>query len=202
VSAPSGAGSLEAPPPSRLSNRQLAAAVFRAWGIMWAVYALLTLVGLAHALLGKPYGDDPALSRFAVSSQAISFACEVLLFVFLMRRAEWLASVVFPVEAELGAGLGATELRAVLFSAIGLYFFIAGARGSVGFLYRLVVNWRRAPTSPPRELAIEPERLVSDVTEMVLGAAVFFWNRGGPLAVIRSAYDRTLGLRETPEPPP
>jgi hypothetical protein len=185
----------------RVSNRQLAAGVFRAWGVVWAVYALMTLIRVANLLVHNPYsGEQRSIGTYAVTADAIAFACEVLIFVFLMRKAEWLATVVFPVEAELGTGITGPDLRAVLFSAVGLYFVIDGGQSTVGQLYRLVARSRSGSTAfrmPP-----ETDRLVSAVAETLFGAFVLLRRpgAGGPVRRVRDAYDKTLGLREPSNP--
>lgn len=181
----------------RISNRDLAAGVFRAWGVFWCVYAFLALVSVVAGLVHDPYPSQAGMRGVYVSGQAINFACELLIFVFLMRRADWLARVVFPLETEMGTGIGAAELRAVLFASIGLYFLISGAVGAVGWLYQLV-SLRRG-----REVPSYPTdyRRVADIAEMIVGAGVLIWARGsrGSISAMRAAYDRTLGLGDTPD---
>jgi len=185
----------------RLSNRQLAAGVFRAWGVVWAVYALMTLVRLGAWLVHNPYsGEQRAMGGYALSSEAIALACEVLVFVFLVRKADWLATVVFPVEAELGTGITGPDLRAVLFAAVGLYFLIDGGQSTVGQLYRLITRLRSGSSAFP--MSAEPDRLISAVAETIFGALVLFRRSGadGPIRGVREAYDKTLGLREPSNP--
>ena len=187
----------------RLSNRQLAAGVFRAWGVVWAVYALMTLVRLGAWLVHNPYSGSNAamgMGGYALTSEAIALACEVLVFVFLMRKSEWLAAVVFPVEAELGTGITGPDLRAVLFAAVGLYFLIDGGQSTVGQLYRLITRLRSGSSAFP--MSAEPDRLISAVAETIFGALVLFRRSGsaGPIRGVREAYDKTLGLREPSSP--
>jgi len=185
----------------RLSNRQLAAGVFRAWAVVWAVYALMTLVRLGAWLVHNPYsGSNAAMGGYALSSEAIALACEVLVFVFLMRKSEWLAAVVFPVEAELGTGITGPDLRAVLFAAVGLYFLVDGGQSTIGQLYRLVSRLRSG--SSAFQVPAEPERLISAVAETIFGALVLFRRSGsgGPIRGVREAYEKTLGLREPSNP--
>ncbi|HEX4438548.1 MAG TPA: hypothetical protein VH854_00665 [Thermoanaerobaculia bacterium] len=187
----------------RISNRDLASGVFRAWAIFWAVYALFSLVSVVGALVHDPYPSQPGMRGLYVSGQAISLACEILIFVLLMRRADWLARVVFPLETELGTSIGAAELRSVLFAAIGLYFLIAGARGCVGWLFRFVANLRHGDASVSR-MPSDPERIVADVAEMIFGATALLWRSRSreALSSVRGAYDRTLGLGEPPDETP
>ena len=184
----------------RVSNRDLAAGVFRAWAVFWAVWALLSLVSLVGALIHDPYPGQAGMRGLYASGQAISLACEILIFVFLMQRADWLSRIVFPLETEVGVGIGAAELRAVLFASIGLYFLIAGARGCAGWLYRFVTNLRHGDGTFSR-MPSDPERVLNDVAEMIFGAAALLWRRGSrnALSSVRAAYDRTLGLGETPD---
>ena len=167
---------------------------------MWAVYALMTLVRVANLLFRNPYsGEQRSIGAYAVSAEAIAFACEVIIFVFLMRKSEWLATVVFPVEAELGVGTTGPDLRAVLLAAVGLYFVIDGGKSTVGQLYRLVSQSRSG--SPAFRMPPETDRLVSAVAETIFGAFVLFRRPGsGPVRRVREAYDKTLGLRDPSNP--
>jgi hypothetical protein len=188
----------------RVSNRELAAGVFRAWGVFWGFYAALSLVRIGGVLVKDPYASQPGMRGLAVRGEAINLACEILIFVLLMRGADRLARVVFPSGAELGLGIGAAELASILFSAVGLYFAIAGARGCVEGLYRLVAAWRQQNAySSMGSMVADPARLAASLAEMILGAVVFFRGSGrgsgrGPISAVRSAYDRTLGLHDAP----
>ena len=170
---------------------------------MWAVYALMTLVRLGQFLVHNPYSaTSAAMSGYAVRAEAITFACEVIIFVFLMRKADWLATLVFPVEAELGTAITGTDLRSVLFAAVGLYFLIDGGKSTVGLLYDLVARARSGVSAVP--VRPEPKGLISAVAEMLFGAFVLFRRPGSkdpsPAQRVREAYDKTLGLREPADP--
>ena len=187
----------------RLSNRQLAAGVFRAWGVVWGFYSAMSLVRIAGLLVKDPYASQAGMRGAVLAGEGINLAVEILVFVFLMRGADWLARVVFPSQSELGLGIGAAELRSVLFSAVGLYFVIVGARGCVDGLYRLVDAWRqRASFSPMSGTSTDPARLAAALAELILGAVVLFGRVGGrgAISAARAAYDKTLGLHDAPEP--
>ena len=191
---------MEATAVPRLSNRQLAVGVFRAWAVVWAVYAALGLFRIANVLIRNPYsGGQPGAGDFA-GAEAVWFACQVIVVVFLMRKADWLATVVFPVEGEVGIGVSGADLRAVLFAAVGLYFLVAGASRAVGQLYLWIRDVRAV--GRPLSSAFSPEGLVSSTVETVLGAVVLFGRRGssGAFSSVREAYDKTLGLHEPPDP--
>ena len=112
-----------------MGNRALATGVFRAWGIMWLISVLLALPQFLNSLIRNPYASDQlAMQRFLLSSQAMSIGCEIVVAIFLLRKASWLATVVFPMEGDLGISLGARDLQGVLFSVVGLYFLLDGAR--------------------------------------------------------------------------
>jgi hypothetical protein len=191
---------MEATAANRLSNRQLAAGFFRAWAVVWAVYAALGLFRLANVLIRNPYSPSQPGAGYYAGAEAVWFACQVLVVVFLMRKADWLAKVVFPVEAELGLGLSGADLRAVLYSAVGLYFLVAGGSRAVGHLYLWTRDLRTV--GRPISSAFSPDGLVSSLAEAALGAIVLFGRRGsrGPFSSVREAYDNTLGLHEPRDP--
>ena len=124
-----------------MSNRAVAAGVFRAWGVMWSVNVLVGLPQLLNELLRHNRGwNDKAMENYVLSSQTIALGCEIIVVVFLFRKADWLASLVFPVEHEVGFSFGAVDLRSVLFSAVGLYFVLDGARRAIGSAYQIVAS--------------------------------------------------------------
>lgn len=184
-----------------MTNRGLATGVFRAWGIMWSVYVLVALPQFLNSLFRNPYAwDQKAMERFLVSSQAISIGCEIIVAVFLLRKASWLATLVFPVEGDLGISLGAEDFQAVLFSVVGLYFLLDGARYSFGSGFQLLTRprgddqaavaylWQKAPESFVRALG------------GVLAGAIVLLARGrfsDPWRRLRGAYRRLFGLQDS-----
>ena len=195
---------MEAIAVKRISNRELAAGVFRAWGVFWGFYAALSLVRIAGMLVKDPYASQPGMRQAVLAGEGINLACEILVFILLMRAADRLARVVFPAESELGLSIGAAELGSILFAAVGLYFAIAGARGCVDGLYRFVAARREGISySGMSSSGGDPARLLASFAELILGAIVFFRGSGrgrGPISAIRDAYDETLGLHDGPEP--
>jgi len=173
-------------------NRGLATGVFRAWGLMWWVYALIGLTQILNLLLRNPYKwDSEAMAKFAVSSQLISLGCQVAIAWFLVAKAAWLATIVFPVEQESGIAIGAGELRKVLFGAIGLYFLLEGIQLLAGSGYQLLTR--------PRGSAVDylwrqaPEGFVKGVVSVVAGGLVLL----GPRRGFFGLYERVFGLRDS-----
>jgi hypothetical protein len=163
-----------------MSNRDLATGVFRAWGVMWWIYVLVSAPQFLNVLLRRPYiGNDSASAGYFLSSQAISVGCQVVVALFLTRRASWLASVVFPTEQPAGFSFGAEDLQGVLFSIVGLYFILDGARHALGSGYQLIVR----PSSDPQNAAAylwrhDPENLVRAAGGILGGTLLFFGSRG------------------------
>src|ERR1700737_179610 len=126
-----------------MSNREVATGVFRAWGVMWSIYLLIGVPQLLNALLRHNSAwSDKATESYYLSSQTIALGCEIIVLIFLVRKAEWLARLVFPVEKEMGLSFNAADLRTVLFSVVGLYFVLDGARRGLGSAYQLVARPR------------------------------------------------------------
>jgi hypothetical protein len=151
-----------------MSNRDVATGLFRAWGVIWAVYVLIGLPQLANTLLRNPYGpDQDAMRQFAISSQAISLGCQIVIAVSLLRKASWLAELVFPVEGTTAFAMTAEDLQAVLFSSVGLYFLLDGIQllAAAGFQVmrrpRDDYLWQR-----------EAERLAMGLAGVVAGGVV------------------------------
>ena len=185
-----------------MSNRGLAAGVFRAWGVMWSIYVLLGLPQFVNILVRDPYKwDQKGVEQFALSSHAISLGCEIVIAVFLIRKAAWLAAIVFPVEQEAGVSVSATDLQAILFSAVALYFLLDGVRHVLGSGYQLL---RRLRGDDQNAIAYlwerEPENLVSGLGGALAGAYVLL-GRGhslSPWKMGKAVYQRLLSLRGSP----
>src|ERR1700692_585594 len=97
------------------TNRDLAAGVLRAWGVMWFVNAAFGCLQFLNAVFRHGYaGSDKGMETYFVSAQALSVGCEVILAVFLFRKARWLARIVFPVEREVGLAFSVQDLQGVL----------------------------------------------------------------------------------------
>lgn len=117
-------------------------------------------------------------------------------------RADWLATLVFPVEQEAGFSFGAGDLRSVLFSAVGLYFVLDGVRHAVGSVYQIFVSRaQRSSLEAAGDLwQRDPESLIRAVGGIAAGAFVLI----GP-ARLREFSKRYLGrppeTDESAEPP-
>ncbi len=180
---------------SRMSNRTLATGVFRAWGVMWAIYALVGLPQFVNTLIRNPYGNQQDYRQFFLSSSAISLGIQIIVAVFLLRQASWLAEIVFPMEQELSLSLGAADLRAVLFATVGLYFLIDGARRLLGGGATLLVRPRGDGRTPVEYLwERQIEGLGMGLAGIVAGAFLLF-GRGGSWRGIQGGYDRVFGLK-------
>jgi hypothetical protein len=175
-----------------MTNRGLATGVFRAWGVMWAVYALVSAPQFVNSILRNPYGSEQvAMRQFSLSASAISLGCEIVIAIFLISKASWLAGIVFPAEEQVHFSISSGDLQAVLFSAIGLYFLIVGLRQIAG---SAVSMWAR-----PRGVVSNdylwhkvPEQLVMGVVEAAAGAFVLFGRGGGGPGGL---YQKVFGLR-------
>jgi hypothetical protein len=186
-----------------MTNRGLAAGVFRAWGLMWAVYAALGIPQLVNTLIRDPYKwDQKAMSQFALSSSVISLGCEFVIAVFLVRKAAWLASIVFPVEQETAISISGSDLQAILFSTVGLYFLVDGIRRLVASGYQLAVRPRGDTQNAVAYLwQRSSENLAVGLGGVLVGAWVLL-GRGRltlPWKAVAAAYRRTFGLREPAE---
>jgi hypothetical protein len=175
-----------------MSNRGLATGLFRAWGIMWAVYALVAVPQFLNSLFRNPYESNLAMRNFAVSASAMSLACEIVIAVFLIAKASWLAGIVFPVEEQVHLSVSRGDLQAILFSAIGLYFLIIGLRQVVG---SAVSMWMRPRGVVSNEYLWQkvPEQLVSGIVEAAAGAFVLL---GGRRPSLSGLYQKVFGLRD------
>ena len=186
-----------------MSNRQIAAGLFRAWAVMWSIYVLLALPQFVNALIRNPYsGSEKATESYLLSSQAIAIGCEIVVVIFLIRKAEWLATLVFPVEQSFGLSLTAHDLQAVLFSIIGLYFLLDGGKHTIGIAYQLLAGSRGDTGESLGYLwQQQPENLARALGGTILGALVLFRRRKGssPWARIRRSYQKWFGLRESPD---
>ena len=153
---------------------------------MWSIYVLIGLPQLVNALLrrGHMYGDS-GMENYALSSQAISLGCEIIVVVFLLRKAAWLASLVFPVEREFGVAFSAADFRTVLFATVGLYFLLDGFRHAVGIAYLLATRPRGdSPNAASYLWERNPETLARSLGGIVAGGLLLigrqrlvdFWN--------------------------
>ena len=186
-----------------MTNRGLASGVFRAWGLMWWIYVLIGVPQFVNALLRNPYASDQAAMRqYAISSHAISLGCEIVIGMFLVRKAGWLAEIVFPVEQEAAFSLGAADFRAVLFSVVGLYFLLDGGRHLVGSALQLMTRPKGNDQNAFAYLwQREAEQLAIGLGGAVAGGLVLLV--GGrfrnPWKAVKGLYLRLFGLRESPD---
>jgi protein-S-isoprenylcysteine O-methyltransferase Ste14 len=163
-----------------MSNRDLATGVFRARGLMWWIYVLVSVPQLLNMLLRRhSLANDATSASYFVSSEAISVGCQIVVAVFLTRRAGWLASLVFPNEQGAVLAFSAEELQAVLFSVVGLYLVLDGVRHALGSGYQLIVR----PSGDTQNAAAylwqrNPEDLIRALGGIAGGALVFFGRRG------------------------
>ena len=184
-----------------MSNRALAAGVFRAWGLIWAMNVLVRAPEMLNMFLRRPnFWGNQATASYALSSQAISLGCQIIVVVFLLRKAEWLASLVFPIEQAMSVSFGAPELRAVLFSAIGLYFVLDGFRHAVAGVYLLV----KRPHGDPQNGASylwdrNPENLVRSTAGLLAGALLLI-GPGRLKDAGKTVFGRAPETDESPEP--
>jgi hypothetical protein len=178
-----------------MSNRGLATGVFRAWGLMWSINILLALPQFLNALIRSPYGlDQKATERYFLSSQAIALGCQIAVAVFLIRKASWLAEIVFPVEGEVQISVDERGLRSILFAAVGLYFLLDGFRYAVGSGYQLLRARGDDQMANAYLLQKVPESLVRAVGGLLAGAIVLL---GNPWKSAKGLYRRLFGLRES-----
>src|SRR4029453_4712358 len=180
-----------------MSNRGLATGLFRAGGIRWAVPALVAVPQFVNSVLRNPYGSEQVgMRQYALSASAISLGCEVVIAIFLIAKAGWLAEIVFPVEEQAGFSFGRDDLQAVLFSAIGLYFLIIGLRAIVGGAASM---WTRPRGTVSNDYLWQkvPEQLVVGIVEAAAGAFVFFGK--GRRTGLAGLYQKFFGLRGPPD---
>ena len=186
-----------------MSNRDLAAGVFRAWGLVWSVHVLIAVPQLLNILLRhSSQWADKGMDTYVQSSQVISIGCQIIVAVSLLVKASWLGSLVFPVEQELHLAFSAADLRATLFAVVGLYFLLDGLSNAVGSAYQLVTRPRGDSQNAFDYLwQREPEHLATSLGSTIVGAFVFFrLSRGrGLWTSIREAYRKNLSLQEHPD---
>jgi hypothetical protein len=183
-----------------MSNRGLAAGVFRAWGIMWAVYAFVRIPQFVNLLIRNPYSGQKEMAPYVLSSDAISLGCQVAVAIVLISRASWLASIVFPEEHEANMSFDATQLRSLLFSAIGLYFLLEGGRHVVGGAVLLLTQPRTGNQNAFTYLwQREPQNFAMGLAGAIAGAVLFFGQGrpGNPWSGLRRLYQRLFALRES-----
>lgn len=186
-----------------MSNREVAAGFFRASAVVWSIDVLLAVPQFLNALIRNPYsGNEKAMGAYFLSSQLISIGCSIAVVVFLVRKAGWLASLVFPAEKDVGLSFTAADLQAVLFSAVGLYFLLDGLRHALGSTYVLLTRGRNEGPDALRYLwHDQPENLVRALGGTLLGLLLLSRPRGGRgfWTGIRSSYERRFGLRGSPD---
>jgi len=176
-----------------MTNRGLATGLFRAWGIMWAIYALVAVPQFVNSLLRNPYGSEQVgMRQYALSASAISLGIEVVIAIFLISRSGWLAEIVFPVEQQANFSFGKDDLQAVLFSAIGLYFLIIGLRAIAGSAASM---WARPRGTVSTDYLWQkvPEQLVMGIVEAAAGAFLLLGPRRPSLSGL---YQKMFGLRD------
>jgi len=165
---------------------------------MWSIYVLLALPELLNALLRHGYAwNDKAMQSYLLSSQAISVGCQIVVVVFLVRKAGWLASIVFPVEQEVSLSLSARDLQAALFSVVGLYFVLDGARHALGSAYQLVTRPRSSQNAAGYLWERDPENLVKSLGGMTAGALLLIGRRR-----LRDFWKSYIGRAPETEQPP
>ena len=183
-----------------MSDRGLATGVFRAWGLMWATYAFVKIPQFANLLIRNPYSGQKEMAPYVLSSEAISLGGEIAVAIFLISKASWLASIVFPEEREATVAVDATQLQAILFSAIGLYFLLEGGRHVVGGAALLLSQPRTGNQNAFAHLwQREPQGFAMGVAGAVAGAFLFF-GKGRPVhpwSGLRRLYQRLFALRES-----
>jgi hypothetical protein len=186
-----------------MSNRALAAGVFRAWGLMWSIYVALGIPQFVNTLIRNPYQwEQKGMSQFALSSSAISLGCQVVLAVFLIRQAYWLASIVFPIEQDTAISVSGPDLQTILFCTVGLYFLLDGIRHLVGSGYQLLLRPRGDSRNAVSYLwERSAESLVGGLGGVIVGGYVLL-GRGRLLSPWKAAvalHKRFLSLRSAPD---
>jgi hypothetical protein len=141
------------------------------------------------------------MAPYVLSSDAISLGCEIAIAIFLITKASWLASIVFPEEHEANFSIDATQLRSILFSTIGLYFLLEGGRHVIGGAALLLSR----PRSGGNRNALaylwerEPQGFATGLAGAIAGALLFF-GRGGPVrpwSGLKKLYQRLFALKES-----
>ncbi len=160
---------------------------------MWAISAFVAAPQFVLSLLRNPYGSEGLTMRqFSLSASAISLGCEIVIAIFLIVKASWLAEVVFPVEEQANFSISSGDFQAVLFSAIGLYFLIIGLRQIAGSAASM---WMRPRGVVSNEYLWQklPEQLVMGIAEAAAGAFVLLGKdrRRG----LGGVYQKLFGLR-------
>jgi hypothetical protein len=156
---------------------------------------------MLNMFLRRPnFWGNQATANYALSSQAIGLGCQIIVVVFLLRKAEWLASLVFPTEQGVNVSFGAPDLRAVLFSAIGLYFVLDGFRHAVAGVYLLA----KRPHGDSQNAAgylwdRNPENLIRSTAGLLAGALLLI-GPGRLKDLGKSVFGRAPETDESPEP--
>src|ERR1017187_5606400 len=101
-----------------MTNRGLATAVFRAWGLFWAISGCVQFVSFALSLVSKfrPYSQEMQ-TQYEIL-QGCGVALTFFGAVFLFLKSGWLSTIVFPEEAPIGWTVRGRELGAILFCVV------------------------------------------------------------------------------------
>jgi hypothetical protein len=166
---------------------------------MWAIYAFVRIPQFVNLLIRNPYSGQKDMAPYVLSSDAISLGCEIAIAIFLISKASWLASIVFPEEHEANFAVHASQLQSILFSAIGLYFLLEGLRHVVGGVALLLSQPR--PGGNQNAVAYlwqrEPQGFAMGLTGAIAGAFLFFGKGrvGNPWSGLKNLYQRLFALR-------
>ena len=162
-----------------MTNRGLAAGVFRAWGVMWLFSALLAIPGTLTILASRGSSEDPGVQNYFAWAHAASLLASFAIAAFLLIKAGWLAGRVFPQEESLALQIEAAGLQAILFSVVGLYFALDGVRDLMMSINALLTK-PSGDTRPSVEylFAERWKDLITSLAEIALGIGVFFGSRG------------------------
>ena len=181
-----------------MTSRDLASGVFRAWAIMWCIYFFSSLLHLLNSVFRHGYASSgKEMEAYFVSAEALSLGIQAVVIVFLIRKAGWLATIVFPMDKEVSVAFTRQDFQSILFATVAIFFILDGVRHLAGAVFQLF----RLP--PSRASGFEylwqqaPEHLVAAVGGIAGGAAVLFLRHedGGILARVFNAYQRRFGLR-------
>jgi hypothetical protein len=148
----------------------VAALVFKIWGVMWLVDAVVSLINLATQYLSPDFAGDRNLWKYAVRMNTISWAFAVVISIVLVRSAEAIARALFPREESVSAVPDAPALQTAGFSLLAVYLGIWGLRDVGTGLYALLAPRGDDPRfQSPRN----PEHFVGAIVQ--LGAAIWLF---------------------------